>query len=73
MQALRSLVFLLLRVVNKYSSRSSRDCGFVEKWENARKIAGVSVDKSGRVIPKLSTVYTDEEWMKIYPQNIHMK
>ena len=66
-----SHVFLWQRVVNKYSSGSSRCCGFVEKWKKSRSGAGVAVDKLGRVVRKLSTVYTDEEWMNDYPQCVH--
>ena len=66
-----SPVFLWQRVVNKYSSGSSRCCGFVEKWKKCRSDAGVAVDKLGRVMRKLSTVYTDEEWMSDYPQYVH--
>ena len=33
--------------------------GFVEKWKKCRSDAGVAVDKLGRVVRKLSTVYTD--------------
>jgi len=45
----------------------------VEKWRKAQSGAEVAVDKLCGVIPELSTVYTDERWMKYYPQNIHMK
>ena len=44
----------------------------VEKWRNVRKDAVEAVDKLCGVIPELSTVYTDEGWMKCYPQNVHM-
>jgi len=45
----------------------------VEKWSSAQKDAAKGVDKLCRVVPELSTVYTEEGWMKSYPQNIHMK
>ena len=42
--------------INKFSSRSSRDCGFVEKWFGARKYKDGDVDKEFGVIPEVSTV-----------------
>ena len=65
--------FLRMRVVNKYSSGSSRGCGYVEKRRKSSSRAEPPVDKWDGVMPYLSTVYTDEEWMNRYPQNVNMK